>query len=97
MHSVDPFQHGTPVQVRLQESLFDAVEAWRRRRKIIPSRPEAIRQLLSMSLVEQGGLPVQGAAAETNESLLQQAMSPRQEEVPSNLHSKEREIKVPDF
>jgi hypothetical protein len=58
---------------------------WRGKRKIIPSRPEAIRQLLSMSLVERGGLPVQGATAKTDESLLQQAISGRQEEA-SNLH-----------
>ena len=45
-------QHGTPVQVRLQKSLFDALESWRRKQKTIPSRPEAIRSLLSRLLVE---------------------------------------------
>jgi len=45
-------QHGTPVQVRLQKSLFDAIESCRRKQKTIPSRPEAIRRLLSRLLVE---------------------------------------------
>jgi hypothetical protein len=53
-------QHGTPVQVRLQKSLFDALESWRRKQKTIPSRPEAIRSLLSRLLAE-------GATAEHGE------------------------------
>ena len=52
MHGVDTFRHGTPVQVRLQKSLFDALERWRGKQGIIPSRPEAIRELVRKSLVE---------------------------------------------
>jgi metal-responsive CopG/Arc/MetJ family transcriptional regulator len=55
MHVIEnnPLQHGTPVQVRLQKTLFDAIESWRRRQEIIPSRPEAIRRLLNRLLVEE--------------------------------------------
>jgi metal-responsive CopG/Arc/MetJ family transcriptional regulator len=54
MHAIEnsPFQHGMPVQVRLQKNLFDALEGWRRKQETIPSRPEAIRRLLWGSLVE---------------------------------------------
>jgi hypothetical protein len=55
------------VQVRLQKPLFDAVEGWRRQQETIPSRPEAIRRLLSKSLVENGGVPIQSAATGTDE------------------------------
>jgi hypothetical protein len=55
MHGIESLlQHGTPVQVRLKKSLFDAIETWRRKQKTIPSRPEAIRRLLCRSLVESG-------------------------------------------
>jgi hypothetical protein len=56
MHAIDnsPSQHGTPVQVRLQRNLFDALERWRGQQGIIPSRPEAIRELMRKSLVESG-------------------------------------------
>ena len=47
-----PSQRGIPVQVRLQKSLFDALERWRGKQGIIPSRPEAIRELVRKSLVE---------------------------------------------
>jgi hypothetical protein len=47
-----PLQHGTPVQVRLQKDLFNAIEGWRRKQETIPSRPEAIRRLLSKLFVE---------------------------------------------
>jgi len=54
MHAIESSrsQHGTPVQVRLQKRLFDALENWRRKQKTIPSRPEAIRSLLSRLLAE---------------------------------------------
>jgi hypothetical protein len=54
MHTIEnnSLQHGTPVQVRLQKTLFDAIESWRRMQEVIPSRPEAIRRLLSRLLVE---------------------------------------------
>jgi metal-responsive CopG/Arc/MetJ family transcriptional regulator len=45
-----PFQHGMPVQVRLHKNLFDALEGWRRKQETIPSRPQAIRELLRQSL-----------------------------------------------
>jgi metal-responsive CopG/Arc/MetJ family transcriptional regulator len=45
-------QPAKPVQIRLQRNLFDAIESWRRRQEIIPSRPEAIRRLLSGLLAE---------------------------------------------
>jgi len=56
MHVIEngPFQRGTPVQVRLQKNLLDALEGWRREQETIPSRPEAIRRLLCKSLVESG-------------------------------------------
>ena len=58
MHAIEncPFQHGTPVQVRLQKNLFDALEGWRRKQETIPSRPEAIRRLLWGSLSESAAL-----------------------------------------
>jgi hypothetical protein len=54
MHAIESSrsEHGTPVQVRLQKSLFEAIESWRRKQKTIPSRPEAIRRLLSRLLFE---------------------------------------------
>jgi metal-responsive CopG/Arc/MetJ family transcriptional regulator len=56
MHAIEnsPFQHAVPVQVWLQRNLFDALEDWRRKQGIIPSRPEAIRRLLCELLVESG-------------------------------------------
>jgi len=52
------------IQVRLRRSLFDAVEGWRRQQATIPSRPEAIRRLLSKSLIESTGPAVEGTAAD---------------------------------
>jgi len=52
MHGIDPFQHTMPVQVRLQKNLFDAIESWRRKQEIIPTRPEAIRELIRKSLAD---------------------------------------------
>jgi hypothetical protein len=40
------------VQVRFREGLFTAIEGWRRRQRIIPSRPEAIRTLVEQSLAD---------------------------------------------
>jgi metal-responsive CopG/Arc/MetJ family transcriptional regulator len=56
-------QPGMPVQIRLQRNLFDAIESWRRKQEIIPSRPEAIRRLLSRLLAENGAEHDQGEAA----------------------------------
>jgi hypothetical protein len=51
MHTTNSAQqHGTPVQVRLHKGLLEAIERWRRDQESIPSRPEAIRQLLRRSL-----------------------------------------------
>jgi hypothetical protein len=55
------------IQVRLRKNLLFAIESWRRKQEIIPSRPEAIRRLLCKSLVDAGGLLAGGAAAETDE------------------------------
>lgn len=41
---------GTPVQVRLQDSIRDAVDDWRREQPDIPGRPEAIRRLVELAL-----------------------------------------------
>ena len=49
--TITPAPHGKPVQVRLHQQLFDAIESWRRGQEAIPSRPEAIRQLLLRSLI----------------------------------------------
>jgi hypothetical protein len=40
------------VQIRFSEALLDALEGWRRRQRIIPSRPAAIRALLLKSLAD---------------------------------------------
>jgi len=34
------------------KNLFDALEGWRRKQEIIPSRPDAIRTLLKQTLTE---------------------------------------------
>jgi hypothetical protein len=38
------------VQVRFHGGLFEAIESWRRQQRIIPSRPQAIRELIALSL-----------------------------------------------
>jgi hypothetical protein len=38
------------VQVRFHGGLFQAIESWRRQQRIIPSRPQAIRELIALSL-----------------------------------------------
>jgi metal-responsive CopG/Arc/MetJ family transcriptional regulator len=48
------------IQIRFDENLFSAIESWRRKQEIIPSRPEAIRRLLSRLLAD-------NAAAEHDE------------------------------
>jgi metal-responsive CopG/Arc/MetJ family transcriptional regulator len=40
------------VQVRLQGSLYERLENWRRSRPKIPARSEALRQLLERALAE---------------------------------------------
>jgi hypothetical protein len=41
---------GTPVQVRLQPEQLAELDAWRKNRPELPTRPEAIRQLLQAAL-----------------------------------------------
>jgi hypothetical protein len=38
------------VQVRFQDGLFAAIEDWRRQQAVIPSRPQAIRELIQSAL-----------------------------------------------
>jgi hypothetical protein len=53
-----------PVQVRLPVTLFDAIENWRRSQPYIPTRPEAIRQLVQKSLpAANDGSPARGQAS----------------------------------
>jgi hypothetical protein len=44
---------GSAVQVRLQGTLYQALEDWRRSRPKIPSRAVALRELLEHALAEQ--------------------------------------------
>ncbi len=46
-----------PVTLRLPRHLIDAVEAYRRAQPDIPTRPEAIRQMLADWLTTHGYLP----------------------------------------
>ena len=48
---------GRAVQVRFGQDLFSAVESWRRRQLIIPSRPAAIRELIRISLAADDSAP----------------------------------------
>lgn len=41
---------GTLIGVRLQPDSLDAVDAWRKKQDDLPSRPEAIRQLVALGL-----------------------------------------------
>jgi hypothetical protein len=43
---------GRAIQIRLHESLFAAIEEWRRCQPIIPSRPQAIRELIRKYLAK---------------------------------------------
>lgn len=45
---------GTPVQVRLQPRQLAAVDKWRSKQPDVPSRPEAVRRLISLALAEKG-------------------------------------------
>jgi hypothetical protein len=49
----DPANSGSAVQVRLQGTLYQALEDWRRSRPKIPSRAVALRELLERALAEQ--------------------------------------------
>jgi len=50
MPDTDAHAPGTPIQVRMDESLLTALEEWRRSQKMIPSRPAAIRRLVARAL-----------------------------------------------
>jgi metal-responsive CopG/Arc/MetJ family transcriptional regulator len=41
---------GTPIQVRIQKDALNRLDAWCEKQKDIPSRPEAIRQILDSVL-----------------------------------------------
>jgi Arc/MetJ-type ribon-helix-helix transcriptional regulator len=45
------------VTVRLPRDMLEAIEAYRREQETIPSRPEAIRQMLSDWLASKGFMP----------------------------------------
>ena len=45
---------GTPVQVRLHDDMLEKLDAWCARQPDTPSRPEAIRRLVSEALGDQG-------------------------------------------
>lgn len=40
------------IQVRFGQNLFLAIEGWRRQQPVIPSRPQAIRDLIRKSLAD---------------------------------------------
>lgn len=46
-----------PVNLRLPREMLDAIESYRREQPDIPTRPEAIRQMLSDWLTTHGYLP----------------------------------------
>jgi hypothetical protein len=52
MPDTDAHAPGTPVQVRLDQELLTAIEAWRRLQTKIPSRPAAIRRLVARALAD---------------------------------------------
>jgi hypothetical protein len=47
-----PTGQGTPVLVRLHETLLSAVDSWRKANSSRPSRPEAIRRLVEKGLAK---------------------------------------------
>jgi hypothetical protein len=48
-----PTGKGTPIQVRAQPDMLGALDAWIARQDDQPSRPEAIRRLVELSLTRQ--------------------------------------------
>jgi hypothetical protein len=56
-HSLVPAVSGP-----FREGLFAAIEQWRGRQPIIPSRPDAIRQLIQKSLADDGSAQVRKGA-----------------------------------
>jgi hypothetical protein len=45
-----PPETGTPVMVRLQSSLLEQIDVWRRAETDLPSRAEALRRLAGVGL-----------------------------------------------
>jgi hypothetical protein len=52
MHNTAPTSSTAAVQLRLKAETFTSVENWRRSQPKIPSRAEAIRQLIERALGE---------------------------------------------
>ena len=52
-----PTGKGEPVQVRLQPDPLSALDAWRQQVQGSPTRPEAIRRIVTDWLRERGYLP----------------------------------------
>ena len=52
---------GRAIQLRLKENLFLAVERWRGEQLVVPSRSEAIRELIRQSLHKGAAAPRKGA------------------------------------
>jgi hypothetical protein len=48
MQSTIAKAYGKPVQARLRENELELLDEWRRKQKNIPTRPEAIRQLIRL-------------------------------------------------
>jgi hypothetical protein len=50
MHKYGSVQSSAAVRFQLQGTMFAQIEDWRRSRTKIPSRPDAIRELLKQAL-----------------------------------------------
>jgi hypothetical protein len=57
MHDYQISGAAIPVQVRLPEPLFKAIDVYRRAIDDLPSRPEAIRRLVEQALAQRAGGP----------------------------------------
>lgn len=57
-----PRVDATPVTVRMPPELLTALEAFRRDQRLIPTRPEAIREIVGDWLAGKGYLPEQTPA-----------------------------------
>lgn len=62
-----PRVDAVPITVRVPPELIIALEAFRREQLTVPTRPEAIRDLMQFALREKGYLPKQKAAQEDGE------------------------------
>jgi hypothetical protein len=55
MHGDDTMQPNAAVRFQLEGAIFTQIEDWRRSQPKIPSRPDAIRELLKRALGSAGG------------------------------------------